>query len=72
MNANSLQNNYVHRDIKTANILVGRNGSIMIADFGLSRVMEEERLSLLTEICGTPGVSILVSFAILLAVSWFS
>ena len=44
----------------------------MIADFGLSRVMEEERLSLLTEICGTPGVSILVSFAILLAVSWFS
>ncbi len=29
----------------------------MIADFGLSRVMEEEKLSLLTEICGTPGVS---------------
>ena len=29
----------------------------MIADFGLSRVMEEEKLNLLTEICGTPGVS---------------
>jgi hypothetical protein len=29
----------------------------MIADFGLSRVMEEEKLHLLTEICGTPGVS---------------
>jgi calcium/calmodulin-dependent protein kinase I len=29
----------------------------MIADFGLSRVMEEEKLQLLTEICGTPGVS---------------
>lgn len=28
----------------------------MIADFGLSRVMEEEKLSKLTEICGTPGV----------------
>ncbi len=27
----------------------------MIADFGLSRVMEEERFHLLTEICGTPG-----------------
>ena len=44
----------------------------MIADFGLSRVMEEERLSLLTEICGTPGVSILFSFSILPVVSWFS
>lgn len=29
----------------------------MIADFGLSRVMEEEKFQLLTEICGTPGVS---------------
>ena len=28
----------------------------MIADFGLSRVMEEERFQMLTEICGTPGV----------------
>ncbi|PSR75649.1 hypothetical protein PHLCEN_2v8940 [Hermanssonia centrifuga] len=27
----------------------------MIADFGLSRVMEEEKMQLLTEICGTPG-----------------
>jgi hypothetical protein len=29
----------------------------MVADFGLSRVMEEEKHNLLTEICGTPGVS---------------
>ena len=29
----------------------------MIADFGLSRIMEEEKLNMLTEICGTPGVS---------------
>jgi len=27
----------------------------MIADFGLSRIMETEKLTLLTEICGTPG-----------------
>jgi len=27
----------------------------MIADFGLSRVMEEEKFHMLTEICGTPG-----------------
>jgi len=32
----------------------------MIADFGLSRVMQEDKLSLLTEICGTPGVSFLL------------
>ena len=30
----------------------------MLADFGLSRIMEEEKLNMLTEICGTPGVSI--------------
>ncbi len=28
----------------------------MIADFGLSRVMDDEKFHLLTEICGTPGV----------------
>jgi len=28
----------------------------MVADFGLSRVMDEEKLNVLTEICGTPGV----------------
>ena len=32
----------------------------MIADFGLSRIMEEEKLNMLTEICGTPGVSSVV------------
>ena len=29
----------------------------MIADFGLSRVMPDSKLSMLTEVCGTPGVS---------------
>ena len=50
----------VHRDIKPENLLfrtVAEDADIMIADFGLSRIMEEEKLSLLTEICGTPGVS---------------
>jgi len=32
------------------------DADIMIADFGLSRIMEEEKLNQLTEICGTPGV----------------
>ncbi|KAJ7828676.1 Pkinase-domain-containing protein [Mycena olivaceomarginata] len=48
----------VHRDLKPENLLFrtpAEDTDIMIADFGLSRIMEEEKLSLLTEICGTPG-----------------
>ena len=49
-------------DLKPENLLFrskAEDADIMIADFGLSRVMEEEKFHLLTEICGTPGVSIL-------------
>jgi len=48
----------VHRDLKPENLLFrtpAEDADIMIADFGLSRVMEEERFHLLTEVCGTPG-----------------
>ncbi|TFK96233.1 kinase-like domain-containing protein [Pterulicium gracile] len=48
----------VHRDLKPENLLFktsAEDADIMIADFGLSRVMEEQKLNLLTEICGTPG-----------------
>ncbi|KXN91555.1 Calcium/calmodulin-dependent protein kinase type I [Leucoagaricus sp. SymC.cos] len=51
----------VHRDLKPENLLFrtpAEDADIMIADFGLSRVMEEEKLTQLTEICGTPGVVI--------------
>ncbi|KAJ7321887.1 kinase-like domain-containing protein [Mycena albidolilacea] len=48
----------VHRDLKPENLLFrteAADADIMIADFGLSRVLEEEKLSLLTGVCGTPG-----------------
>ena len=50
----------IFEDLKPENLLFRtqeEDADIMIADFGLSRVMEEEKLNLLTEICGTPGVS---------------
>jgi serine/threonine protein kinase len=50
----------VHRDLKPENLLFrdpSEGADIMICDFGLSRVIESEKVALLTEICGTPGVS---------------
>ena len=47
-------------DLKPENLIFRtkrEDADVMIADFGLSRVMEEEKFQLLTEICGTPGVS---------------
>jgi calcium/calmodulin-dependent protein kinase I len=49
----------VHRDLKPENLLFRskpeKTSEIMIADFGLSRVMADSKLSMLTEVCGTPG-----------------
>jgi serine/threonine protein kinase len=48
----------VHRNLKLENLLFrtpAEDADVMIVGFGLSRVMEEEKFNLLTEICGTPG-----------------
>lgn len=49
----------VHRDLKPENLLFRskpeQTSEIMIADFGLSRVMPDSKLNMLTEVCGTPG-----------------
>ncbi|CAE6537476.1 unnamed protein product [Rhizoctonia solani] len=48
----------VHRDLKPENLLFrtkAEDADIMIADFGLSRVMDDDKFTLLTEVCGTPG-----------------
>jgi len=37
--------NYIHRDVRAANILVGENNTVKVADFGLARVIEATEVS---------------------------
>ncbi|KAL2835008.1 kinase-like domain-containing protein [Aspergillus cavernicola] len=48
----------VHRDLKPENLLFRTpedNADLLIADFGLSRIMDQEQFHILTTTCGTPG-----------------
>ncbi len=48
----------VHRDLKPENLLFRTpedNADLLIADFGLSRIMDEEQFHVLTTTCGPPG-----------------
>jgi len=48
----------VHRDLKPENLLFRTaedNAELLIADFGLSKIMDEEQFHVLTTTCGTPG-----------------
>ena len=48
------QHDVIHRDIKPSNILVTKNNNVKIADFGIARVLDDQRLTKTGFLIGTP------------------
>jgi predicted Ser/Thr protein kinase len=48
------QQGIVHRDVKGANIMVDRDGRVMVTDFGIARAMEDASLTATGSVVGTP------------------
>ena len=45
------EKNFVHRDVRSANILVGENNIVKVADFGLARVIEDDEYTATGRCC---------------------
>ena len=48
------EKNFVHRDVRAANMLVGENNVVKVADFGLARVIEDDEYTATGAWCRWP------------------
>ena len=49
--------NYIHRDVRADNMLVGAQGGVKVADFGLARILKTEEDDIYS-----PGTGLLLLF----------
>jgi tRNA A-37 threonylcarbamoyl transferase component Bud32 len=54
--ADGLPMNLVHRDVKSANVLVSRQGSVKVVDFGIAKAVSQSHLTVAGETKGTPSM----------------